>query len=183
MDTFRPFSLTAQFELQLLSSVPQAFLLKAGEQAAGEETWFGTPWAALSCLRPAAPWLCCPARPGEPPGVRAHPVHVHVHQQVLAGVSGVHTGGGAPRDKKGASMPHPQCQSCAYHHHPWLLSVVNIKRKEIYQSIFFLFTLFCCIHNWNVSTLKFPFLIDINLFSAKNDKNLWQESLVLINIV
>ena len=92
--------------------------------------------------RPAAPWLCCPARPGEPPGVRAHPVHVHVHQQVLAGVSGVHTGGGAPRDKKGASMPHPQCQSCAYHHHPWLLSVVNIKRKEIYQSIFFLFTLF-----------------------------------------
>ena len=171
MDTFRPFSLTAQFELQLLSSVPQAFLLKAGEQAAGEETWFGTPWAALSCLRPAAPWLCCPARPGEPPGVRAHPVHVHVHQQVLAGVSGVHTGGGAPRDKKGASMPHPQCQSCAYHHHPWLLSVVNIKRKEIYQSIFFLFTLFCCIHNWNVSTLKFPFLIDINLFSAKNDKS------------
>ena len=143
MDTFRPFSLTAHFELQLLSPVPQPFLQGFWKPAARaeQERRHGSELHEQPC-RPAAPWLCCPARPGEPPGVRAHPVHVHVRQQVLAGVSGVHTGGGAPRDEKGASMPHPQCQSCAYHHHPWLLSVVNIKRKEIYQSIFFLFTLF-----------------------------------------
>ena len=33
------------------SSATESFL----QGKAGEETWFGTPWAALSCLRPAAP--------------------------------------------------------------------------------------------------------------------------------
>ena len=155
MDTFRPFSLMAQFELQLLllrHRILPSRQSRRGDMVRNSMSSLVVPSSS------SPPWLCCPAHcPGEPPGVRAHPVHVHEHQQVLASVPGVHTGGGAPQDSKGASMPHPQCQSCAFH--PWLLSVVNIKleaKRDISIHSFFYIILHSQLKRAIAQT--FPFL-------------------------
>ena len=137
MDTFRPFSLMAQFELQLLlrHRILPSRQSRRGDMVRNSMSSLVVPSSSSPLtLLSSAPWWtswcsCTPCTCACAPAGASRCVWCTYC-------------GGAPRDEKGASMPHPQCQSCAYHHHPWLLSVVNIKRKEIYQSIFFLFTLF-----------------------------------------